>query len=36
VAKKRLSIAQHPEADALLERDPFALAVGMLLDQQRS
>jgi uncharacterized HhH-GPD family protein len=29
-----LRIAQDPEADALLERDPFSLAVGMLLDQQ--
>lgn len=29
-----LRIAQDPEADALLARDPFALAVGMLLDQQ--
>jgi uncharacterized HhH-GPD family protein len=34
VANTRLSIAQVPEADALLERDPFSLAVGMLLDQQ--
>ena len=29
-----LCIAQDPEADALLSRDPFALLVGMLLDQQ--
>ena len=29
-----LRIAQEPEADALLDRDPFALLVGMLLDQQ--
>lgn len=29
-----LRIAQDPEADALLDRDPFALLVGMLLDQQ--
>ncbi len=29
-----LSLAQDPEADALLSRDPFALLVGMLLDQQ--
>ena len=29
-----LQIAQDPEADALLDRDPFALLVGMLLDQQ--
>ena len=34
MATKRLTIAQDPEADALLERDPFSLAVGMLLDQQ--
>jgi uncharacterized HhH-GPD family protein len=29
-----LQIAQDPEADALLDRDPFALLMGMLLDQQ--
>ena len=29
-----LQIAQEPEADALLDRDPFALLMGMLLDQQ--
>lgn len=29
-----LQIAQDPEADALLDRDPFALLTGMLLDQQ--
>lgn len=29
-----LQIAQDVEADALLSRDPFALLVGMLLDQQ--
>jgi uncharacterized HhH-GPD family protein len=29
-----LQIAQQPDADALLERDPLALLVGMLLDQQ--
>jgi uncharacterized HhH-GPD family protein len=29
-----LRIAQDDAADALLSRDPFALAVGMLLDQQ--
>ncbi len=29
-----LQLAQDPEADALLDRDPFALLVGMLLDQQ--
>jgi uncharacterized HhH-GPD family protein len=30
----RLHIAQDETADALLARDPFALLVGMLLDQQ--
>lgn len=29
-----ITIAQDPEADALLSSDPFALLVGMLLDQQ--
>ena len=29
-----LCLAQEPDADALLDRDPFALLVGMLLDQQ--
>ncbi len=29
-----LTIAQDPAADALLSSDPFALLVGMLLDQQ--
>ena len=29
-----LQLAQEPAADALLDRDPFALLVGMLLDQQ--
>jgi uncharacterized HhH-GPD family protein len=29
-----LRLAQDDEADALLSRDPFALLVGMLLDQQ--
>lgn len=29
-----LRIAQEPAADELLSRDPFALLVGMLLDQQ--
>jgi len=29
-----LSLTQDPEADALLEANPFALLVGMLLDQQ--
>ena len=30
----RLSLAQDPTADELLSADPFALLVGMLLDQQ--
>lgn len=30
----KLCIAQEPEADALLEREPLALLLGMLLDQQ--
>ena len=30
----RLTLAQEPRADDLLSRDPFALLVGMLLDQQ--
>jgi uncharacterized HhH-GPD family protein len=30
----KLCIAQNPEADALLEREPLALLIGMLLDQQ--
>ena len=29
-----LTIAQDPEADRVLSQDPFALLVGMLLDQQ--
>jgi uncharacterized HhH-GPD family protein len=29
-----ITIAQDPEADAILASDPFALLVGMLLDQQ--
>ena len=29
-----LQLAQDPEADALLDRDPLALLIGMLLDQQ--
>ncbi|MBW0106135.1 HhH-GPD-type base excision DNA repair protein [Pseudonocardia sp. KRD291] len=29
-----LCIAQDPDADALLEREPLALLIGMLLDQQ--
>jgi uncharacterized HhH-GPD family protein len=34
VATTTLRLAQDPEADALLARDPLALLVGMLLDQQ--
>ncbi len=30
----KLCIAQEPEADALLAREPLALLIGMLLDQQ--
>jgi uncharacterized HhH-GPD family protein len=33
-SEPRLHIAQDEAADALLARDPFALLVGMLLDQQ--
>lgn len=29
-----LQLAGDPQADALLSADPFALLVGMLLDQQ--
>jgi uncharacterized HhH-GPD family protein len=29
-----LTLAQDPDADALLDRDPLALLIGMLLDQQ--
>jgi len=31
---KDLCLAQDPEADALLTRDPLALLIGMVLDQQ--
>lgn len=34
MAAPRLALAQHPEADALLGRDPLALLIGMVLDQQ--
>lgn len=34
MAPARLSLSQHPEADALLSDDPLALLVGMVLDQQ--
>ena len=27
-------LSQQPEADALLDRDPLALVIGMVLDQQ--
>ena len=30
----KLWLAQDPEADKLLDEDPFALLVGMVLDQQ--
>lgn len=34
MATKKLCLAQDAEADALLTRDPLALLVGMVLDQQ--
>ncbi|MGH9152446.1 MAG: HhH-GPD-type base excision DNA repair protein [Acidimicrobiales bacterium] len=34
MAPARLSLSQHPEADALLSEEPLALLVGMVLDQQ--
>src|SRR6266545_3906048 len=34
VAPPALRLAQNPEADELLARDPLALLVGMLLDQR--
>lgn len=34
MATTTLRLAQDPDADALLTRDPLALLVGMLLDQQ--
>jgi uncharacterized HhH-GPD family protein len=34
VAQSTLRLAQDPDADALLSRDPLALVMGMLLDQQ--
>jgi uncharacterized HhH-GPD family protein len=34
VATKTLCLAQNPEADELLTRDPLALLIGMVLDQQ--
>ena len=29
-------LSQQPEADALLDRDPLALVIGMVLDQHMS
>src|SRR5215213_6572166 len=29
-----LMLSQQPEADALLDKDPLALVIGMVLDQQ--
>ena len=34
MAQATLRLAQDPDADALLSRDPMALVMGMLLDQQ--
>ena len=34
MAQPTLRLAQDPDADALLARDPLALLIGMLLDQQ--
>ncbi len=34
MAKKTLCLSQNPDADALLARDPLALLIGMVLDQQ--
>jgi len=34
VPDAKLSLAQEPEADKLLSRDPLALLIGMVLDQQ--
>jgi uncharacterized HhH-GPD family protein len=33
-AVKTMCLAQNPDADALLTRDPLALLIGMVLDQQ--
>lgn len=33
-AERRLAVTGDPAADALLARDPFALLIGMLVDQQ--
>jgi len=34
MAAVKLALAQDPKADALLSKDPFALLIGMVLDQQ--
>ena len=34
MTSSRMCLAQHADADQLLDRDPLALLVGMLLDQQ--
>src|SRR5690348_4729194 len=34
MAPKKLCLAQNKDADALLTRDPLALLIGMVLDQQ--
>lgn len=34
MAAKKMCLAQNAEADALLARDPLALLIGMVLDQQ--
>jgi uncharacterized HhH-GPD family protein len=34
MAPVKLALAQDPKADALLSKDPFALLIGMVLDQQ--
>ena len=34
IGMRKLCLAQRPDADAVLSEDPFALLVGMLLDQQ--
>jgi hypothetical protein len=36
VTVPKLQLAQDPAADALLGDNPFALLVGMLLDQQNA
>jgi uncharacterized HhH-GPD family protein len=34
MAAPKLALSQHPEADKLLSKDPLALLIGMVLDQQ--